>query len=55
MKCIEARAQAGIFMSFQYPVEIPGVSMVNFMRTAVNSLREATGASYATSGVPCPA
>lgn len=39
----EERAQEGIFMSFQYPVEIPGVSMVNFMRTAVNAKRAARG------------
>lgn len=39
----EERAQQGIFMSFQYPVEIPGVSMVNFMRTAVNAQRAARG------------
>ena len=32
----EQRAREGVFLSFQYPVEIPGVSMVNFMRTAVN-------------------
>ncbi|MFA8451552.1 MAG: Fe-S cluster assembly ATPase SufC [Bacteroidales bacterium] len=36
----EARANEGIFLSFQYPVEIPGVSMTNFMRTAVNQQRE---------------
>ncbi len=36
----EERAWEGIFLSFQYPVEIPGVSMVNFMRTAVNAQRE---------------
>jgi Fe-S cluster assembly ATP-binding protein len=35
----EQRAWEGIFLSFQYPVEIPGVSMVNFMRTAVNTHR----------------
>ena len=34
---------AGIFMSFQYPVEIPGVSITNFMKTAINSRREAMG------------
>jgi len=34
------RANKGIFLSFQYPVEIPGVSMTNFMRTAVNAQRE---------------
>lgn len=37
----EERSWAGIFMSFQYPVEIPGVSITNFMKTAVNSHREA--------------
>lgn len=36
----EDRAREGIFLSFQYPVEIPGVSMVNFMRTAVNEHRK---------------
>ncbi len=36
----EERAWAGIFLSFQYPVEIPGVSMVNFMRSAINNQRE---------------
>ena len=39
----EQRAWEGIFLSFQYPVEIPGVSMVNFMRTAVNAHRESQG------------
>jgi Fe-S cluster assembly ATP-binding protein len=36
----EERAREGIFLSFQYPVEIPGVSMVNFMKTAVNEMRK---------------
>ena len=36
----EERANEGIFLSFQYPVEIPGVSMVNFMRTAINEQRK---------------
>ena len=36
----EDRSHEGIFLSFQYPVEIPGVSMVNFMRAAVNAKRE---------------
>jgi Fe-S cluster assembly ATP-binding protein len=36
----EIRARAGIFLGFQYPVEIPGVSMVNFMRTAINEQRK---------------
>ena len=35
----EVRAREGVFLSFQYPVEIPGVSMTNFMRTAVNERR----------------
>lgn len=39
----EDRAREGIFLSFQYPVEIPGVSMVNFMRTAVNEHRKYKG------------
>jgi Fe-S cluster assembly ATP-binding protein len=40
---IEDRAREGIFIGFQYPVEIPGVSMTNFMRTAVNELRKYRG------------
>lgn len=36
----EDRAREGLFLGFQYPVEIPGVSMVNFIRTAVNELRK---------------
>ena len=36
----EDRSHEGIFLSFQYPVEIPGVSMVNFMRSAVNEQRK---------------
>ena len=39
----EARSVAGIFMSFQYPVEIPGVSITNFMKSAVNAHRRAKG------------
>ena len=39
----EERAHLGMFLSFQYPVEIPGVSMVNFMRAAVNERRKAQG------------
>lgn len=36
----ETRALEGIFLGFQYPVEIPGVSMINFMRTAINEQRK---------------
>ena len=39
----EERAQAGIFMAFQYPVEIPGVNSAYFLRTALNELRKARG------------
>jgi len=39
----EARAQAGLFMAFQYPVEIPGVSNAYFLRTAYNEIRKARG------------
>lgn len=39
----EERAHLGMYLSFQYPVEIPGVSMVNFMRAAVNERRKAQG------------
>jgi len=40
---VDERANEGIFLSFQYPVEIPGVSMVNFMRTALNEQRQYHG------------
>ncbi|MEH0156733.1 Fe-S cluster assembly ATPase SufC [Limibacter armeniacum] len=39
----EERAQNGLFLAFQYPVEIPGVSNTNFLRTAVNEVRKARG------------
>lgn len=39
----EERAREGIFLAFQYPVEIPGVSTTNFLKTAVNQVREARG------------
>ena len=39
----ETRSHEGLFLSFQYPVEIPGVSMVNFMRAAVNAKRKYLG------------
>ncbi|MDR0907390.1 MAG: Fe-S cluster assembly ATPase SufC [Rikenellaceae bacterium] len=40
---IEHRAHAGLFLGFQYPVEIPGVSIANFMKAAVNEKREYEG------------
>ena len=39
----EERAHKGIFLSFQYPVEIPGVSVTNFIKTALNAQRKASG------------
>jgi Fe-S cluster assembly ATP-binding protein len=47
---VEERAKQGIFLSFQYPVEIPGVSMINFMKTAVNEQRKYKGLPPMTSG-----
>lgn len=46
----EERSHEGIFLSFQYPVEIPGVSMVNFMRAAVNEQRKYKGLPTLTAG-----
>lgn len=40
---VEERAHKGIFLSFQYPVEIPGVTVTNFMKTAINETRKAQG------------
>mgnify|MGYP000536081751 CR=1 FL=1 len=39
----EERSWAGIFMSFQYPIEIPGVTITNFMKTAINAKRKSEG------------
>ncbi|ABG58254.1 Fe-S cluster assembly ATPase SufC [Cytophaga hutchinsonii] len=39
----EDRAREGVFLAFQYPIEIPGVSTINFMKTAVNEIREYRG------------
>lgn len=46
----DERAGEGLFLAFQYPVEIPGVSMVNFMRTALNSVREYRGQDTLSAG-----
>ncbi len=40
---VEERAREGLFLAFQYPVEIPGVSNVNFLRTAINEIRDHKG------------
>lgn len=39
----EERAAAGIFLAFQYPVEIPGVTTINFLKTAINEIRKSRG------------
>jgi len=41
----EARAAAGVFLAFQYPVELPGVGNANFLRTALNAIRRTRGES----------
>ena len=46
----EDRAREGLFLSFQYPVEIPGVSMTNFMRAAVNEKRKYEGKEPLSAG-----
>ena len=40
---VEERAALGIFLAFQYPIEIPGVGNMNFLRTALNSQRKTRG------------
>ncbi len=49
-KSIEERACQGLFLGFQYPVEIPGVSMANFMKLAVNEQRKSRGEEPLTAG-----
>lgn len=49
-KSPEDRAKEGIFLSFQYPVEIPGVPMVNFLKTSVNEHRKHRGEKELTAG-----
>lgn len=46
----EDRAHEGLFLSFQYPVEIPGVSMTNFMKAAINEKRKYQGLAPLTAG-----
>jgi Fe-S cluster assembly ATP-binding protein len=46
----EDRAKKGLFLSFQYPVEIPGVPMVNFLKTSVNEHRKSRGEKELTAG-----
>ena len=46
----EERASAGLFLAFQYPVEIPGVGNMTFLRTAVNAQRKAHGSLFIAPG-----
>jgi len=46
----EDRAREGIFLAFQYPVEIPGVTTTNFMKTALNEIRKSKGQEPMTAG-----
>tara|TARA_B100000945_G_C20392567_1_gene603086 strand:- start:232 stop:972 length:741 start_codon:yes stop_codon:yes gene_type:complete len=46
----ESRAHLGIFLSFQYPIEIPGVTVTNFIKTAINESRKAQGLDDMNSG-----
>ncbi|MEM9437836.1 MAG: ATP-binding cassette domain-containing protein, partial [Pseudomonadota bacterium] len=46
----EVRAAAGLFLAFQYPVEIPGVGNMTFLRTAVNAQRKARGEEELSAG-----
>jgi len=46
----EERAHKGVFLSFQYPVEIPGISVSNFIKTSVNETRKAKGLGAITAG-----
>ena len=42
-KSVEERAQKGIFLAFQYPLEIPGVNTTNFLKTSLNAIRKSNG------------
>ena len=42
-ECAEERAREGVFLAFQYPVEIPGVTTTNFLKTAINQVRDHRG------------
>ncbi len=48
----DERARAGLFLAFQYPIAIPGVSLANFLRTAINARRKAE--NDADKGIPIP-
>lgn len=50
----DERAQKGIFLAFQYPMAIPGVTVANFLRTALNAKRRATGANGGSKSISIP-
>ena len=50
----DERAQKGIFLAFQYPLAIPGVTVANFLRTALNAKRRATGSNGDRKPIPIP-
>lgn len=50
----DERAQKGIFLAFQYPMAIPGVTVANFLRTALNARRRAAGANGASKPISIP-
>lgn len=50
----DARAQKGIFLAFQYPMAIPGVTVANFLRTALNARRKATGTNGSSKSIAIP-
>lgn len=50
----DVRAQKGIFLAFQYPMAIPGVTVANFLRTALNAKRKATGTNGSSKSIAIP-
>ncbi len=50
----DVRAQKGIFLAFQYPMAIPGVTVANFLRTALNARRKATGSNGSSKAISIP-
>ncbi len=50
----DVRAQRGLFLAFQYPMAIPGVTVANFLRTALNARRKATGTNGSSKSIAIP-
>ncbi len=51
----DERAAAGVFLAFQYPVEIPGVATMTFLKTALNAQRKKRGEEELTTPTSCAA